>query len=148
MAQLVVAEVVPTDVVDVVGTHPETGRAVRRTTWSGVVAVRPDVDGEPVPAGAVSFFLPDSRPFPKVAMTGVRVAARAALAGIPLAPDAGRLELERASATISPDPRGEDHAWLELHLQLRSAGLVTAVPWRLSYQVDLVVPHRSPTASG
>ena len=142
MSQLVVHQIVPTDVIDVVATHPETGRPVRRTTWSGVVAVAPDVDGEAVD-GAVSVFLPDSRPFPKLAMTGVRVAARAALAGVPpTVADGARLEVERASATISPDPRGDDHAWIELHLQVRAAGLRADAPWRLAYQVDLVVPHR------
>lgn len=146
MAALVVQEVVPADVVDVVGTHPDTGRPVRRTTWSGVVAIRPDVDdGTSRYDQAVSFFVPDSRPFPKVAMTGVRTAARVALAGVPLAgPDTGRLEVDRASATITPDPRGGDHAWLEVHLQLRGCDLVAAAPWRLAYQVDLALPHRPP----
>lgn len=147
MSTLVIQEVVPADVIDIVGTHPDTGRPLRRTTLSGIVSVRPDVDdGTDRHDQAVSLFVPDSRPFPKLAMTGVRMAARAALAGVPLvaAEEAGRLEIDRASATISPDPRGGEHAWLELHLQVRGVGLRAATPWRIAYQIDLALPFRPP----
>lgn len=146
MSQLVVHEVVAGEVIDVAATHPDTGKPVRRTTWSGVVALRPDTDdGTARHTQVVSFFLPDGRPFRPVGMTGMRAAARAALAGVP--PDAGadeRLEVARAWASISDDPRGGEHLWLELHLDVRAAGLQAATPWTVAYVVDLVVPHRPP----
>lgn len=147
MSSLVIAECIPTDVVDLVATHPERDRPIRVTTWTGIVVVRPDVDdATPSHDQAVSCFLPDSRPFRNVAMTGSRTAVRVASAGLPTGPgDPGRLEVQRASATVSPDPRGGEHAWLELHIQVRAAGLVTSLPWRLSYQVTLVIPHKSGT---
>lgn len=140
---VVVTGIVPQPRIDLRSQEFETGTPVRVTTYRGVVVIEPQQAGAFRPSqlpetNPVSFFLPDSLPYPPG--TEAVVSATAASALQPARSGTSRTEgpygLHSLTAQLVDDPGGSGARWVAVSFVNTYASRRTEV----SYEVIVVVP--------